>query len=201
MKVLVMVLAIASCPVMARGQDVEVLLAQAEAALARGVSEEQIDSVIVSKGLGYESLIGLRIVVALERGDVVWMGYPDTRISSNGVGSSVDEVPEDRRQGSKAVIIGSDDHYFWASRGNRQMVAFDGPAFTIYQALDGSGYVKVLRSDIDDPMTTLGAVGLMALQGNSGGHVYMEHLVDRALSSITYWGFGSTLGSGDRARP
>ena len=187
LKKLAMLLLPVAAPLVGQDQDLATTLQQAEDAIARGASMQAVDSVLATgiNGVYFADLTDLKMAVEQPPGTPVFVGVPNARTSTNGVQPVLSVVePEDARQFQVRIVM-VDDRLYWATREYKRMIAFDGPAFTRYQAWDGTGYVKVLRMPDDgDPVAALGTLILMG----EGGHTYVEHLVGLGISGVTYWG-------------
>ena len=174
-------------PLAGQEQDLGTLLRQAENALAGGATRQAIDSVLANgfNGLYFADLTDLRVAVEQPEGTPVFIGLPNARTSTNGVDPVLSVVESDDADDFQVRIVMVDGRLYWATREYKRMIAFDGPAFTRYQAWDGSGYVKALKvPKDDDPLRALGTLMLLG----EGGHTYVEHLVGLGISGVTYWG-------------
>ena len=79
------------------------------------------------------------------------------------------------------VISKIGDNYYWASRKNVPMVKVGDGAFTIYVAITGAGYVKVIKPE----KFYKDAASL--LSGTAEKYDYIENMsID--LRTVTYWG-------------
>ena len=168
-------------------QDLSTILRQAEDALARGATRQAVDSVLANgiNGLYFADLTDLKVAVEQPAGTPAFIGLPNARTSTNGVSPVLSVVEPDDADDFQVRIIMVDDRLYWATREYKRMIAFDGPAFTRYQAWDGTGYVKALKMpEDDDPVSALGTLMLLG----EGGHTYVEHLVGMGISGVTYWG-------------
>ena len=187
LKILAMLLALIASPLAGQDQDLGTILRQAENALASGATTQAIDSVLANgiNGLYFADLTDLKVAVEQPAGTPVFIGLPNARTSTNGVNPVLSVVEPDDADDFQVRIVMVDDRLYWATREYKRMISFDGPAFTRYQAWDGSGYVKALKMPADDdPVRALGTLMLLG----EGGHTYVEHLVGRGISGVTYWG-------------
>ena len=168
-------------------QDLSTILQQAEDALARGGTRQAVDSVLANgiNGIYFADLTDLKVAVEQPAGTPAFIGLPNARTSTNGVSPVLSVVEPDDADDFQVRIIMVDDRLYWATRDYKRMIAFDGPAFTRFQAWDGTGYVKALKMpEDDDPVRALGTLMLLG----EGGHTYVEHLVGVGITGVTYWG-------------
>jgi len=107
----------------------------------------------------------------------VFKGIPQSRISEGGKEASVRQVlPRDVAVNVGVVISQIGDEYYWASRENTRLIAIDGGgAYVTYLAVNGSGYVRVVKPEMKI-MTSL-----------LSEYDYVEHLL-QGLNSVTYYG-------------
>ena len=118
------------------------------------------------------------------------MGTPDTRVTSDATGSSVDVVPLDRRHNARLEIAVEGERFYWATREMRMLeLVYDSPAYVIFAAVDGTGYIKMAKFWDENALTA--SKRSQILQAQPVEHDYMEHLVDYGLAAITYFGTAS----------
>ena len=187
MKKLALLLLLMAGPLAGQDPDLGTILQQAENALAGGATRQAIDSVLANgiNGVYFADLTDLKVAVQQPAGTLVFIGLPNARTSTNGVDPVLSVVESDDADDFQVQIVMVDGRLYWATREYKRMIAFDGPAFTRYQAWDGSGYVKALKMpEDDDPVRALGTLMLLG----EGGHTYVEHLVGLGISGVTYWG-------------
>lgn len=116
------------------------------------------------------SLVGVPATMG-QPGDataVVFVGMPKRR-SMNQIGNDVSGTLDEREsQEYMCMITRKGGRYFWPTRENKEVRRTVSGDFVIFNALDGSGYVKILTK--------------FALPID-----YMEHVHDK-LFTVTYWG-------------
>jgi hypothetical protein len=106
-------------------------------------------------------------------------GIPQLGIVEGGTERTSEVLPRARAVGLGVVISQIGDNYYWASRENTPLVAIDAGAFVTYFAVNGSGYVRVIKPGMKS------AVSL--LEPAAAQYDYVEHLL-QSLHSITYYG-------------
>ena len=107
-------------------------------------------------------------------------GLPSVKISEGGVERFAEKIEPSKAQNISCVIREVDGKFFWVSRENKQLVKIDARgAFLIFLAVDGSGYIRIIKSELKD------AASLMSTTEKSFD--YIEHLL-LGLRSVTYYG-------------
>lgn len=109
----------------------------------------------------------------------VFHGRPSIQIATTGASPRTTVLTEEKAEASDCVISQIGNQYYWATRENRRMVLIDTPSYLIYVAVDGAGYVKVVKPHMKD---SAGLVDEAATQ-----YDYVEHL-PVGLASIAYYG-------------
>ena len=67
--------------------------------------------------------------------------------------------------GLGVVISQIGDNYYWASRENTPLVAIDAGAFVTYFAVNGRGYVRVIKPELKSAASLLDAADVHPPQG------------------------------------
>jgi hypothetical protein len=107
-------------------------------------------------------------------------GLPSVKISEGGVERFAEKIEPSKAQNISCVIREVDGKFFWVSRENKQLVKIDARGvFLIFLAVDGSGYIRIIKSELKD------AASLMSATEKSFD--YIEHLL-LGLRSVTYYG-------------
>ena len=106
-------------------------------------------------------------------------GIPQLKLVEGGTERTSEVLPRARAVDLSVVISQIGDNYYWASRENVPLIAIDAGAFVTYVAVNGSGYVRVIKP------TWKSAVSL--LESAAAQYDYVEHLLP-SLHSITYYG-------------
>jgi hypothetical protein len=109
----------------------------------------------------------------------VFKGRPLLKISEGGVERTPEQVARDRAVNLECVISQIGDSFYWASRENVRMASVDAGAVFTYIALNGAGYVRVVKPD---------AKSAAALMSETEARFdYVEHALI-GLRSVTYYG-------------
>ena len=127
-------------------------------------------------------LVGLILLQA--PAETVFHGRPSVKIQEDGVDRAVEKVSSEKAAGFECVISRIGDTYYWASRENRAMRRLEGPGYITYLAMDGSGYVKIVKADVK------ATVGLVKLA--EAAFDYVEHM-PFGLTTITYYGSARSI--------
>ena len=124
---------------------------------------------------------------------VVFSGIPEKRviIGPNGVVEA--DLSSSEREEYKVIIAcgSTPETALWATRDFRTMIRSDNAGvFTVFHAVDGIGYVKMIRKPSEG-----GAVLDLALTAGGGGdaYTYVEHF-STGFSSVTYFGTAESRG-------
>lgn len=59
----------------------------------------------------------------------------------------IEDLPREKAANVRCVISKIEDRYYWASRENVEMVKIESGAFITFLAVNGSGYVKVIKPE------------------------------------------------------
>jgi hypothetical protein len=119
--------------------------------------------------------------------DTAFAGRPSAIAMDSAIGRRVDKLDGVDAARNNCVITLSGGRYFWASRGNIELTRIQGKStdpFVTFLAVDGSGYVTVVKSVYQSTMKLL--------QKELADYDYVEH-VAHGLRSATYYG-GFTKG-------
>ena len=108
---------------------------------------------------------------------------PELKISEGGVNRVPETLTKDKAIKFKCTITKIDDKYYWTSRENVELVPIASGAFITYWAVNGSGYVRLVKPEMKGEVRKLGAVA-----GDPEAKFdYVEHLL-LGLKSVTYYG-------------
>ena len=122
----------------------------------------------------------LPAVVGAQAPQTVFRGRPQLKVNEGGVERLAENVPSQSAPNLVVVISKIGDRFYWASRENAPMIEVDGGgAYITYVAVNGSGYVRVLKAD----MKKAAAI----VDDTAAKFDYVEHLV-LGLKSVTYYG-------------
>ena len=132
----------------------------------------------------YIVLILLITVVPVLRGEsIIFTGLPEIKISEGGVSRVSESLPKDKAIQFKCTITKIDDKYYWTSRENVELIPIASGALITYLAINGSGYVRLVKPEMKGEVKKLGAIA-----GDPEAKFdYVEHLL-LGLKSVTYYG-------------
>lgn len=119
------------------------------------------------------------VAVAAQQPVTVFKGRPVFKISEAGVDRVPAAVPREAAVNLECVVSQIGGSYYWASRENKPLVRIDAPNFITYMAVDGSGYIRVVKPD----RKALASL----LDEAAEAYDYVEHLL-LGLRSVTYYG-------------
>ena len=111
---------------------------------------------------------------------IVFCGKPIIKISENGVSRVVEEISSKDAREYKVIITAVEDKYFWLTRNNVSLKRILSGAYIYYVAVNGSGYIKVLRNDLKDNL-------MPYLDETEKKFDYIEHMT-MGLKTISYYG-------------
>jgi hypothetical protein len=128
-------------------------------------------------------IIGIMFLLPLmaNASEVVFEGFPVKKIETNENSSSTNILTEAQAPEYKVTIIKDGDSYFWATRGNLQVVPVQSGFYVTYLAVNGAGYVRTLAPEARKLFKQLSA------EEQANQYLYFEHLVHQ-MGSITYYG-------------
>jgi hypothetical protein len=106
-------------------------------------------------------------------------GRPSVKISEGGVERTPEQIARDRAINLECVISQIGTSYYWASRENVQLSRIDSGAFLTFVAVNGAGYVRIVKPDAK------AAAAIMS--PTEDRFDYVEHIV-LGLRSVTYYG-------------
>jgi len=114
---------------------------------------------------------------------IIFTGLPEVKISEGGISRVPENLTRDKAMKFKCTITKNDDKYYWASRENVELIPISSGAFITYWAVNGSGYVRVVKPESKEEVRRLGAMA-----GDPEAKFdYVEHLL-LGLKSVTYYG-------------
>ncbi|HEX8154511.1 MAG TPA: hypothetical protein VF698_15360 [Thermoanaerobaculia bacterium] len=109
----------------------------------------------------------------------VFRGRPSVKISEGGFERRPETLGREKSVNLECVISKIGDDYYWASRENVAMVPVESGAFITYVAINGTGYVKLIKPAMKEVAALMGAA--------EERFDYVEHLTF-GLKSVTYYG-------------
>ncbi len=119
------------------------------------------------------------LTIAAQAQSITFAGLPSVKITEGGVERSAEKLDRATASTLSCVIKEKDGKFYWETRGNKPLLKIDGNAFVIFLAVDGSGYVRVLKPEFKQA-----AASISATEKN---YDYVEHLL-LGLRTITYYG-------------
>ena len=114
---------------------------------------------------------------------VIFTGIPEIKISEGGMNIVPENLNKEKAINYKCTITKIDDKYYWTSRENIKLIPISSGAFITYWAVNGSGYVRIIKPEMKKEVKQLGAIA-----GDPEEKFdYVEHLL-LGLKSVTYYG-------------
>ena len=109
----------------------------------------------------------------------VFSGIPSIKVSEGGTERTAEALNRSQAANLGTVISKISGKYYWATRGNKEMVSLVSGTFVTYLALDGSGYVRVIDPNVkaETPL----------MSPTEAKFDYVEHLL-LGLRSVSYYG-------------
>lgn len=114
----------------------------------------------------------------LAQAETVFKGRPAVQITAAGEERSVKQLSRADAETYLSVISRIGDNYYWASRENTRLIRIDGPAYTMFLAPNGSGYVKIVQSERRKDASLFDSA--------AEKYDYVEHIL-LGLGSISYY--------------
>src|SRR5207302_638389 len=109
----------------------------------------------------------LLTISAFAADEVVFTGIPSVRIDSDGKDSVRVELSDQGAKKYACRIVARKKKFFWASRGDREVIRSDSGDYTYFISPEGTGFVKVALT-------------------KGGPFDYMEQLTT-GLKTVTFW--------------
>lgn len=114
---------------------------------------------------------------------VIFTGIPELKISEGGLSRVPEKLNKEKAIQFKCTITKIDDKYYWTSRDNAELMPVSSGTFITYWAVNGSGYVRIIKPEMKKEVKQLGAIA-----GDPEEKFdYVEHLL-LGLKSVTYYG-------------
>jgi hypothetical protein len=136
------------------------------------------------KKTAFLTLIFLTITFPLyAKESIVFTGIPELKISEGGISRVPEKLNKEKAIQFKCTITKIDDKYYWTSRDNTELIPISSGTFITYWAVNGSGYVRVIKSEMIAEVRQIGAMA----GDPEGQYDYVEHLLI-GLKSVTYYG-------------
>lgn len=125
--------------------------------------------------------IAMAASVAGAQESVAFEGRPVWKVETSAGGTFRDEMRADASFEYQVRVLERNGRYYWASREMKELVRSESGVYVTYHAVDGSGYVRVLRPAFSRPKAST------APAGEEFEPEYMEHLI-LGFATITYFG-------------
>ena len=110
---------------------------------------------------------------------MVFIGTPNLKILESGLERSLEKIEKSKELTVACVVREVDGKFYWESRGNKQLLKIDNGTFVIYSAIDGSGYIRVIKPSMKNSVSVMSST--------EANFDYVEHLL-LGLRSVTYYG-------------
>ena len=107
-------------------------------------------------------------ILAFAADEMIFAGTPSVRIDADGGQSVRVELSDMGAKKYECRIVAKGKKFFWASRGNRELIRSDSGDYTYFISPEGTGYIKVALT-------------------KSAAFDYMESFTTE-LKTVTYWG-------------
>ena len=122
------------------------------------------------------------LTITAQAQSITFAGLPSVKITEGGVERSAEKLDRTTASTLSCVIKEKDGKFYWETRGNKPLLKIDSNAFVIFLAVDGSGYVRVLKPEFKQA-----AASISVTEKN---YDYVEHLL-LGLRTITYYGLAN----------
>ena len=113
--------------------------------------------------------------------EVVFEGFPIKKIETDENSSNTSVLTESQGSKFKVTIVKNGDNYYWATRGNLQVIPMQSGFYITYLAVNGAGYIRTLAPE------ALTVFNQLSSEEQAKQYLYFEHLVHQ-MGSITYYG-------------
>ena len=114
---------------------------------------------------------------------IIFSGIPEIKISEGGLSRIPEKINKEKAMGYKCTISKIGDKYLWTTRENTELIPVENGAYITFLAVNGSGYVRIIKPSKKDVVKQMGA-----MTGDPEEKFdYVEHLL-LGLKSITYYG-------------
>jgi hypothetical protein len=106
-------------------------------------------------------------------------GIPSVKVSEGGIERNVEKVEKSKAMSVACIVKEIDGKFFWETRGNKPLLKIDSGAFVIFLAVDGSGYVRLIKPSLKEAASQM--------SNTEKNFDYIEHLI-LGLRAVTYYG-------------
>lgn len=119
----------------------------------------------------------------LAKEEIIFTGIPEIKISESGTNRIPEKLTKGKAIEFKCTITKIDDKYYWTTRENVELIPSSSGAFITFMAVNGSGYVRIVKPEMRETVKKIGAMA-----GDPEEKFdYVEHLL-LGLKSVTYYG-------------
>ena len=115
--------------------------------------------------------------------EIVFTGIPEIKISEGGISRIPETLSKSKAIEYKCTITKIDDKYYWTTRENIELIPISGGAFITFLAVNGSGYVRIVKPEMKEVTREFGKI----MKDPEEKFDYVEHLLV-GLKSVTYYG-------------
>ena len=106
-------------------------------------------------------------------------GIPSVKVSEGGIERNAEKIEQSKALSVACIVKEIDGKFFWETRGNKPLLKIDSGAFVIFLAVDGSGYIRLIKPSLKGAASTM--------SNTEKNFDYVEHLI-LGLRSVTYYG-------------
>ena len=106
-------------------------------------------------------------------------GIPSVKVTEGGIERTAEKIEQSKSFSVACIVKEIDGKYFWETRGNKPLLKIDSGAFILFLAVDGSGYVRLIKSSLKEVASVMSTT--------EKNFDYVEHLI-LGLRLVTYYG-------------
>ena len=106
-------------------------------------------------------------------------GIPSVKVTEGGTERNAEKIESAKALSVACVVKEIDGKFFWETRGNKPLLKIESGAFIIFIAVDGSGYVRLIKPSLKEAASQM--------SNTEKNFDYIEHLI-LGLRSVTYYG-------------
>jgi hypothetical protein len=106
-------------------------------------------------------------------------GIPSVKVTEGGIERNAEKIEQAKASSVACIIKEIDGKFFWETRGSKPLLKIDSGAFIIFFAIDGSGYVRLIKPSLKEAASVM--------SNTEKNFDYVEHLI-LGLRSVTYYG-------------
>ncbi len=106
-------------------------------------------------------------------------GIPSVKVTEGGVERNAEKIEQSKALNVACIVKEVDGKFYWETRGNKPLLRIDSGAFFLFIAIDGSGYIRLIKPSLKEAASVMSAA--------EKNFDYVEHLI-LGLRSVTYYG-------------